>query len=157
MPTNAGNARDVVLSLGQEDPLEENGNPLQYSCLENPMDSGGWRATVHGVAEVNTGAHKDPAPSEQLAKTKPSSGILKHLFVEPRTSRMLKATFINDTQHQSHGQVMLEIIFETLNTALVFKVLYQMGTEIRITGDTVDTYPCSSFSDGSEKVVSEMI
>ena len=56
---------------------------------------------------------------------------------------MLRATFIDDTQYQSHGQVML--IFETLNTALVFKVLYQMGTEIRITGDTVDTYPCSSF------------
>ena len=27
-----------------------NGNPLQYSCLGNPMDRGGWRATVHGVA-----------------------------------------------------------------------------------------------------------
>ena len=28
-----------------------NGNPLQYSCLENPMDRGAWRATVHGVAK----------------------------------------------------------------------------------------------------------
>ena len=28
---------------------ERNGNPLQYSCLENPMDRGAWRATVHGV------------------------------------------------------------------------------------------------------------
>ena len=32
---------------------EENGSPLQYSCLENPVDGGGWRATVHGVAESN--------------------------------------------------------------------------------------------------------
>ena len=31
---------------------EGNGNPLQYSCLENPMDRGAWRATVHGVARV---------------------------------------------------------------------------------------------------------
>ena len=31
---------------------EGNGNPLQYSCLENPMDSGAWQATVHGVARV---------------------------------------------------------------------------------------------------------
>ena len=33
-------------------PGERNGNPLQYSCLENPMDRGAWRATVHGVARV---------------------------------------------------------------------------------------------------------
>ena len=32
-------------------PGEENGNPLQYSCLENPMDGGAWWATVHGVAK----------------------------------------------------------------------------------------------------------
>ena len=30
---------------------EENGNPLQYSCLDNPMDRGAWWATVHGVAK----------------------------------------------------------------------------------------------------------
>ena len=33
---------------------EGNGNPLQYSCLENPMDRGAWWATVHGVAELDT-------------------------------------------------------------------------------------------------------
>ena len=33
---------------------EGNGNPLQYSCLENPMDGGAWRATVHGVVESET-------------------------------------------------------------------------------------------------------
>ena len=32
-------------------PGEGNGNPLQYSCLENPMDRGAWRATVHGVTK----------------------------------------------------------------------------------------------------------
>ena len=32
-------------------PGEGNGNPLQYSCLGNPMDRGPWRATVHGVAK----------------------------------------------------------------------------------------------------------
>ena len=35
-------------------PGEGNGNPLQYSCLENPMDGGAWRATVHGVAKSQT-------------------------------------------------------------------------------------------------------
>ena len=37
-----------------EDPLEEDGNPLQYSCLENPVDRGAWRVTVHGVAKSRT-------------------------------------------------------------------------------------------------------
>ena len=35
-------------------PGEGNGNPLQYSCLENPMDQGAWWATIHGVAESRT-------------------------------------------------------------------------------------------------------
>ena len=44
-----------VWSLGQEDPLEkENDNPLQHSCLENPMEEGAWWATVHGVAKTRT-------------------------------------------------------------------------------------------------------
>ena len=42
-----------VQSLVWEDPLEE-GNPLQYSCLENPMDRGAWRATVHRVTKSQT-------------------------------------------------------------------------------------------------------
>ena len=41
-----------VQSLGQEDsPGGGNGNPFQYSCLENSRDRGAWRATVHGVAK----------------------------------------------------------------------------------------------------------
>ena len=41
-----------VRSLGWEDPLEkEMANPLQYSCLENPMNRGDWWVTVHGVAQ----------------------------------------------------------------------------------------------------------
>ena len=35
-------------------PGEGNGNPLQYFCLENPMDRGAWQATVHGVAKSQT-------------------------------------------------------------------------------------------------------
>ena len=41
-----------VQSLGQENPPGAgNANPLQYSCLENLMDRGAWRATVHGVTQ----------------------------------------------------------------------------------------------------------
>ena len=35
-------------------PGEENGNPLHYSCLENPTDRGAWRAAVHGMAELDS-------------------------------------------------------------------------------------------------------
>ena len=44
-----------VQSLGCEDPLEKGmASPRQYSCLENPMDRGAWRATVHRVAQSQT-------------------------------------------------------------------------------------------------------
>ena len=52
LPASAGDIRDSgsVPGLGRS-PGGGNGNPLQYSCLENPMDRGAWRATVHGVAK----------------------------------------------------------------------------------------------------------
>ena len=47
---SACNAGDLGLIPGSgRSPGEGNGNPLQYSCLENPMDGGAWWATVHGV------------------------------------------------------------------------------------------------------------
>ena len=45
-----------VPSLGQDEHLREgNGNPLQYSCLENSTDRGAWWAIVHGIAKSQTG------------------------------------------------------------------------------------------------------
>ena len=51
-PANAGASRDTgsIPRLGRS-PREGNGNPLQYSCLENPMDRGAWWATVHKVTK----------------------------------------------------------------------------------------------------------
>ena len=43
-----------IQPLGREDPGIGNGNPLQYFCLENSIDRGVWRATVHGVAKSQT-------------------------------------------------------------------------------------------------------
>ena len=49
---SACNAGDLGSILGSgRSPGEGNGNPLQYSCLENPMDRGAWWAIVHGVAD----------------------------------------------------------------------------------------------------------
>ena len=44
---------DLISGSGRS-PGEGNGNTLQYSCLENPMNRGAWRATVHGVTESQT-------------------------------------------------------------------------------------------------------
>ena len=49
---NAGDPSSI-LGLGRS-PGEGNGNPLQYSCLKNPMDRGAWQATVHRVAKSRT-------------------------------------------------------------------------------------------------------
>ena len=53
-PASAGGIRDAgsILGLGRS-PGVGNGNQLQCSCLGNPMDTGAWRATVHGVAELD--------------------------------------------------------------------------------------------------------
>ena len=52
---SACNARDLGLIPGSgRSPGEENVNPLQYSCLENPMDRGAWQTTVHGVSKTQT-------------------------------------------------------------------------------------------------------
>ena len=48
-PANAGDVGSIP-GLGRS-PGEENGNPLQYSCLGNPMDRGAWWAVVHGVTK----------------------------------------------------------------------------------------------------------
>ena len=52
---SACNAGDLgLIPWFGRSPGEGNGNLLQYSCLENPMDRGAWRATVHGVAKSQT-------------------------------------------------------------------------------------------------------
>ena len=54
-PANAGDSRDVGSIPGsRRSPGGGHGNPLQYSRLENPMDRGAWRATVHGVTKSQT-------------------------------------------------------------------------------------------------------
>ena len=49
LPANAGDTGSIP-GLGRS-PGGGNGNPLQYSCLENPLDRGAWRAAVHGATK----------------------------------------------------------------------------------------------------------
>ena len=54
-PANAGDMTVAVSVPGSgRSPRGGNGNPFQYSCLENTMDTGAWQATVHGVANSQT-------------------------------------------------------------------------------------------------------
>ena len=60
---SACNAGDPVLIPGSgRSPGEGNGNPLQYSCLENPVDRGAWWATAHGVTRVGHDLATKPPP-----------------------------------------------------------------------------------------------
>ena len=71
---NEGDVSDLGLIAGSAKfPGGENGNPLQYSCLENPMDGGAWRATVRRVTESGTTeatelacTHSETLPGKQV-------------------------------------------------------------------------------------------
>ena len=55
LPANTGDIRDLGLIPGSgRSPGRGHGNPLQYPCVENPMDRGAWQTTVHGVTESDT-------------------------------------------------------------------------------------------------------
>ena len=81
-PANSGDARDEGSIPGSgRSPGVGNGNPLQYSCLENSMDRGAWQPAVH---EVSTGltqlsTHKQALVCEQLLVC----GIIIHADLSP--------------------------------------------------------------------------
>ena len=81
-----------VWSLGWEDLLEE-GNPLQYSCLENPMDRGAWRATVHGVQRVE------------------QDWVTKHSTAHPKRFQLLPARSRNANIVQCLKVILLMIVY----------------------------------------------
>ena len=64
LPANAGDPKDAVSVPGLgRCPGEGNGNPLQYSCLGNPMDRPTWQGTIHGIS-------KELDMTEQLSNNK---------------------------------------------------------------------------------------
>ena len=85
-PVNAGDVREMGSIPGSETSRGGgHGNPLQYSCLENPMDRGAWRATVHRVEKNQTrwkqlGMHaeKEVAPAmEATAQVLTTASLLE--------------------------------------------------------------------------------
>ena len=74
-PPNAGDRGSIPGS--RRSPGEGNGNPLQYSCLGNPMDRGAWWATILGVAELNM--------TKQLNNKRPNLGYSQRVAGRTRT------------------------------------------------------------------------
>ena len=65
-PASPGDIRDAGLIPGSgRSPGEGHGNPLQYSCLENPTDRGAWQVTVRWLARVRHDLVTKPAPGER--------------------------------------------------------------------------------------------
>ena len=89
---NAGDTRDMGLIPGSgRSPGEGHGNPLQYSCLENPMNRGAWQATVHRVAKSQT----------QLKRlgTCPHTGVLYQNFARKKRQSRCYFKMHWNTQH----------------------------------------------------------
>ena len=69
LPANAGDAGDVGLIPGSgRSSGEGNGNPFQYSCLENLMDRAAWQAIVYGVTRVGHDLATKPPRDQQIFK-----------------------------------------------------------------------------------------
>ena len=69
-PANAGDAKDKGSIPGSgSSPGGGHGNPVQYSCLENPMDREAWRATVHKVEKSWTGLKKLGTTMQETEET----------------------------------------------------------------------------------------
>ena len=83
-------------------PAGGNGNPLQYSCLENPMDRGAWRTVVHGVAQdqiwlkqLSTHAHTPSVPPASSEKEQWSARIRKIPFQPLKLTKELPPILIS--------------------------------------------------------------
>ena len=80
-PVSAGDPRDVDLIPGSgRSPGGGHGNPLQYSCLGNPVDRGAWWATVHGVAKSWTGLSDLACTTDSFTQGTQDSGSICLLF-----------------------------------------------------------------------------
>ena len=74
LPAKAGDAEDIGLILGSgRSPRGGNDSPLQYSCLENPMDRGTQRAIVHGVTNSQTRLSDETTGPKDLGSSRPSA------------------------------------------------------------------------------------
>ena len=77
LPVSAGDIRDAGLPGSGRPPGGGHGTPLQYSCLENPMDRGAWRAAVHRVTQSQTRVKRLSTPARTVMRE--SSKVMESL------------------------------------------------------------------------------
>ena len=81
LPANAGFVRDSgSVPRSGRSPEGGNGNPLQYSCLENPMDRGVWRAIVHSSVQFSSVAQSCPTLCDPMNPSMPGLPVHHHLL-----------------------------------------------------------------------------
>ena len=73
--------RSLGSITGSIEGQEGNGNPLQYSCLENPMNGGAWWATVHGVAKSQTRLKQFSTHTRTVARGQNASVQIKGIII----------------------------------------------------------------------------
>ena len=84
LPTNAGGARDIgSITWFRKSLGVGNGNQFQYSCLGNPKARGAWRATVHGVADVESRSHQGFRQGSDVISLTFTKRALWLLWIEP--------------------------------------------------------------------------
>ena len=94
LPAKAGDIRVMGSIPGlRRFPGGGHGNPLQYSCLETPMDRGAWRATVHGVAESDTTRRTHMSVTTLAAKEAEKRDILQR---KRHVSAMITPAFVSE-------------------------------------------------------------
>ena len=104
-PANAGESGSI--SGSGRSPGEGNVNPLQYSCLGNPMDRGAWRATVHGVAKSQTRLSTH-TPVIRMYSYTLSKGCSQKHFEEDR----VKCDFLysmKGSSEETHGRDLFKV------------------------------------------------
>ena len=107
LPANAGDIRDMgSIPASGRSPGGGHGNPLQYSCLENPMDRGGWWAIVHRFGENQTRL-------EQLSM---------HAYTNNRVPRYMKQT-LTELKGETDSSTLIVGDFDTL-ISIMEKISY---------------------------------
>ena len=120
LPANVRDIRDVGLIPGSgRSPGEGSSNPLQYSCLENPMDRGDWQATVHRVAKSQIGLKQFSTDTYNYSKyQKEQNSTTRQIIINTHT-RVLFNTFpipwyrMSGFQEKKKFQCILKMQYET--------------------------------------------